>query len=276
MTLGTDQIEAYKRDGYVCVPNVFTHQETDALRRLVYRLYRKFRPGDDQLARLDEPWNDPAFDEKMIALRASDPKTFGALYDCAQYSVDVLRFVTDPRLLSIAADCLGDEAENLSYSGVMYRMDPPGDQRNALAWHQDRAYYPQNEDGNHGLVLTVALQDITAATGALVICPKSHREGLLAPVTADKSDYETTEQRQVPEEAIDRYSQIHAEMKKGDLALMNLNLFHRSGANDGDRIRFTALCRFHRIMTDDYVPFGLLYQFNDFLSERIWKTRNER
>ena len=57
-------------------------------------------------------------------------------------------------------------------------------------------------------------------------------------------------------------------MKKGDVALMNMNLLHRSGTNEGEHIRYTALCRYHRIMADDYVPFGLLYQFNEFLADR--------
>ena len=270
-----DQVEAYRRDGCVHVPGVFDIAEIDALRRLVFRLYRKFQPGDDSLDGESEPWNSPAFDRQMIALRARDPQVFGALYDCAQSALNVARLVSDPRLVALAAACLDDAPENLAYSGIMFRMDPPKDKRNAIDWHQDRAYYPQNVDGNQGLVVTVALQDITAETGALVVCPGSQRHGFVAPVTTEKSDYETTEQRAIPTELVDQFDHRFAEMKKGDVALMNMNLFHRSGTNDGEHIRYTALCRFHRIMAEDYVPFGLLYQFNDFLADRIWNARKQ-
>ena len=79
----------------------------------------------------------------------------------------------------------------------------------------------------------------------------------------------------MPAELVDSYDKVDNEMNKGDVTVMNMNLFHRSGVNIGERIRYTALCRFHRILVDDYVPFGLLYQFNDFLSERIWKSRKK-
>jgi len=275
MSLTEQQLESYRTQGFLRVEGVFSNDETDRLRRLVYRLYRKFQPDDGELDGVDAAWDDVRFDRKMIELRARNPRAFGALYDCAQNSIDVLRFVTDPGVREIAAQCLGDASENLACSGIMYRMDPPKDDRNAIGWHQDRAYYPQNEDGNQGLVATIALQDIVADTGALVICPDSQRAGFVAPHTAGKADYESTEQKTVPAEQVDRYDQVHNEMKRGDVTVMNMNLFHRSGVNLGERIRYTALCRFHRILADDYVPFGLLYQFNDFLSGRIRKSRNE-
>jgi hypothetical protein len=273
MALTAEQIDIYGRDGYLRVPNVFSDTEVDNIRRLIYRLYQKFQPDDDELNNLAAPWNDLRFDRKMIELRARDPKMFGALYDCAQGSVEISHFVTNRKIVEIAADCLGEDADALGYSGIMFRMDPPRDQRNALNWHQDRAYYPQNENGDHGLVTTIALQDIKTDTGALMICPGSQREGFVPAVMQSKTDYETTEQRGIPAHLIERYPQIPAEMSKGDLTLMNMNVFHRSGNNSGNNIRYSALCRFHRIMADDYVPFGLLYQFNKFLSDRIWKAQ---
>lgn len=275
MPLTEQQIESFRAKGFLRVTGVFSDDEIDGLRRLVYRLYRKFHPEDGELDGVEDNWDNVQFDRKLVELRAREPRTFGALYDCAQSSIDVLRFVTDPRVVEIAANCLGDSSENLAYSGIMYRMDPPKDDRNALGWHQDRAYYPQNEGGDHGLVATIALQDIVEDTGALVICSGSQRAGFIAPVKTEKVDYESTEQKTVPADLVGRYDQIHNEMNKGDVTVMNMNLFHRSGVNVGDRIRFTALCRFHRILVDDYVPFGLIYQFNDFLSDRIWKSRDK-
>lgn len=273
MALSNEQIKSYERNGYVLVPNLFSATEVGRLRELVYRLWRKFQPNDTSLDLIDSPWNDPEFDQKMIALRASDRRTFGALYDSAQSAVDVVQVVAESRVAEIAADCLGDGAENLSYSGIMFRMDPPQDRRNLINWHQDRAYYPQNLDGNNGLVITVALQDITADTGAIVFAPGSHCHGFIEPIVVDKPNYETTEQRGIPPEIVNKYGEEYAEMKAGDLGVMHMNLFHRSGDNTGSRIRYTALCRFHRIMANDYVPFGLLYQFNDLLAEMIWPKR---
>lgn len=274
MVLTEQQIESYHRDGYLVAPAVFSADEIGQLRQLVYRSYLKFRPADAELDQAAEPWSEEVFDRKMLALRTEEPRAFGALYDCVQSSVEVLRFVTDPRVVSLAAQCLGDEPEDVSYSGIMLRMDPPRDERNAIDWHQDRAYYPQNEDGNHGLVATVALQDITAAGGALLICPGSHREGYVVPEEMAKQSYESSEQRKIPAALVEKYPEVAAEVGIGDVLFINMNLFHRSGKNTNQRIRFTALSRFHRIMAPDYVPFGLIYQFNTYLSDKVW-TRDE-
>ena len=269
MALTDEQRKAYWQDGCLRVEAVFTEAEIDSLRGLIYRLYCRFEPEDLSLDGIEAPWNDTAFDRAMIALRKRDPKIFGALYDCAQSAVDLLRLVSDPRLVEIAADCLDDTPDALSYSGITLRMDPPRDTRNSIDWHQDRSYYPQNWDGNNGLVATIAMQDIAAESGAIVMCPGSQREGLVSPLIGEKSDYETTEQRRVPDDLIARYRQCSAEARRGDVLLMNLNLVHRSGYNEQEHIRYTALCRFHRIMAEDYVPFGLLYNFNDFLEARV-------
>ena len=78
MALDTDQILAYRRDGYVLIPSILDSAKIGELRHFVYRLYRKFQPDDDTLDDSSEPWNNIAFDQKMIGLRAHAPEVFGA------------------------------------------------------------------------------------------------------------------------------------------------------------------------------------------------------
>ncbi len=156
MSLTLEQVQRYRDNGYLVVPKIFGESEIDRVRALIYRIYRKFEPGDGPLDDCETPWNDSRFDAQSIALGASNPQVFGALYDCAQSSVELIRLVTDPRAAAVAAAVLGEATENLSCSG----------------------------------------------------------------------------------------------------------------ANVGDTIRFSALCRFHRITADDYVPFGLHYEFNEFMVAR--------
>ena len=118
-------------------------------------------------------------------------------------------------------------------------------------------------------MVTAALHDIPAALGALQVCPKSHLEGYVRPLDSQKADYETSEQREVPDELVARYAPVDATLRRGDVLCIAMNLFHRSGDNVTERIRYSALTRFHRMTADDYVPFGLLYQFNDFMRDRV-------
>ncbi len=267
MTPSQNDRQFFQDNGYLVVPGVAPIPEIDALRQLVFRIYTKLVPSH-QTIDIPEPWNDPWFDQRLVELRNENARLFGSLYDCAQSAVALSRLVTDPKVSGTVATLLGDTAQNLAYSGIMLRMDAPHDRRNILSWHQDRAYYPQNLDGDNGVVITIALQDTPTQLGALNVCPGSHREGLVAPEQTAKDDYETTEQRAVPQDLVAKYQPAMAELKKGDMLVIHMNVFHRSGDNLSDRFRFSALARYHRIMTPDFVPFGLLYQFNDFMAAR--------
>jgi len=268
MTLDAQQIEFFRTNGYLCVPGVYDSSEVDSLRRTIYRIYRKFVPENPDLDDLNEPWNDVLFDKKMIKLRGNEPKVFGALYDAAQCTTAVMQFATDMKVAAIAAAVLDDEPENLSNSGILLRMDTPGDTRNVIAWHQDRSYFPQNFDGNNGMVVSIALQDISCGHGAVELCPKSHNEGFVEPVVKERREYGTTEQRGVPESMASKYETAVAECKKGDITLLHMNLFHRSGVNTSSQIRFSTISRFHKIMSDDFVPFRLVCSFNEFMMKQ--------
>ncbi len=277
MKVRRSQIEEYRRDGFVRIPGVFTDLEIDQVRATIYRLFRNFVPSASAFDRLVAPWNDPAFDRAMIQLRKTDPNTFGALYDCAQSSIELLKLITIPNSLDIAAAFLDDKIENLSYSGLMLRMDPPQDKRNVLTWHQDHAYFPQNfNDGGRGLVYWVALQDVTEETGAMQICVGSHKDGLVKPEMIGKSDYITSEQRAVPQEKVSAYPKAYGTCKKGDVILMHMDTCHRSGENISSGIRFSAIYRFHRMMADDYVPFTLLYEYNAIMIERAKQAQSNK
>ncbi len=264
----------FQRDGVLIVPSVYSQEEIDRLMAVLFRLFRKSVPEFDVLDGLKRPWMDPRFDAEMLALRARDPREFGAMYDTIQGSAVFQRFVCDGRALRIAGEILHDDPEHLAVSGFLFRMDPPFDQRNALTWHQDHTYFPHNYDGENGLVFWVAMRDVPPEMGPLDVCPGSHREGLVDLLHTGKADYGTTEQREVDPALISKYEVRPAPAGTGDVVIVNLNTFHRSGANRSERIRFSALCRYHRMTADDYVPFRIYHKFNDYRIDRIIESHD--
>ena len=262
----------YEHAGYVLIPGLSSPERVDAVREVNYNLYRRF-VDDSELDAEESPWNSAEFDTKLIELRSKNPQVFGAIYDGSQHSIESLRLLTCKDLVSWAATLLRDRPRNLSYSGTLIRMDCPSDSRNALMWHQDQSYYPQNMDPCNGLVASVALQDVSIELGALQVCCGSQRHGSVTPTITDRQDSQATLQRTVPDEVIGGYQQVHATMKAGDTLFLNMNTIHRSGINSSNRIRFSALCRFHRMITDDYVPYRILPpKLNDFILAQVVRS----
>ena len=264
-----EQIVEFHERGFLVASRICSANEIDRVRRVNYNLYRRF-VDDDELDNEGAPWNSPKFDQKLVELRSREPAVFGALYDSAQHSIEAIRLVANPNLVSIAAALMGDQPGNLSYSGTLMRMDCPADGRNALMWHQDQSYYPQNWNADHGIVASVALQDVAHDMGPLRICCGSHRRGLISADIAERDGTQATLQRFVPEEQLNDFEQVEATMQAGDVLFLHMNTIHRSGNNHSSRIRFSAICRFHCMMVDDYIPYRVLPpKLNDYILQQV-------
>jgi hypothetical protein len=267
--LSAEDVARYRREGYLLVPALVGIDAIERVKALIYRLYRRAVPADAELDGEHRPWNSPAFDSKLTSLRERDRQTFGALYDAAQNSLATVGMLLSDRAIQACADALGDTRDGLSCSGLLLRMDPPHDKRSVLEWHQDRAYFPQNFHGKNGIVMTVLLNNTDDATGAMQICPGSHLEKYHVPKEQVKADHYSTEQRSVDERLVSRYSPVSATGQTGDAYLFDMNTFHRSGRNVSNRIRFSALMRFHRVFADDYVPHRWVETYNESVRKAV-------
>ncbi|MEQ8667389.1 MAG: phytanoyl-CoA dioxygenase family protein [Rhodospirillales bacterium] len=269
MRISQEQLQKFKVDGFMVLPGLYAETEVSGMRRLVYDMYRTIVPADDLLDSLDAPWETEAFDQRLLEFRTARPKDFGLLFDAVQASYVFHRFTTKEAIVSVAAELLGDPMEKLSCSGFLFRMDPPLDKRNTLTWHQDISYFPQNLDGERGIVISTALQDTPEELGALHVCKSSHLAGTVDPDYSEAGAQGRSEQRAIPDDAVKRYPETICELKRGDTLFFNMNLFHSSGFNNSNRIRFSTICRYHRMMADDYVPFRILHHYDDYAIDRV-------
>lgn len=269
MNISEDHRRQYREEGFGTFDSVVPDWAISRVRRVIYKLYRSLAPGDNGLAQFEFPWEEAEFDRRLIKLRQREPRTFSVLYDCAQGAVAFRNLVTLPEVVDVATGLLDASSDELSCSGYLLRMDPPEDTRNTLNWHQDRAYFPQNFDGNNGVVITVALQDTGAEMGAVKICPRSHESGFVVTGVHNAANAGDSEQRAIPSEIVDKYSVLSTSVSRGGILAMNMNLFHQSGFNSSNRIRFSAICRFHRLLSEDYVPFREECTYNTHQIDKV-------
>lgn len=274
MEVSEKQFESLHKNGFVVIKGLYSNEEISDLRRLVYIVFCKVAGTDVALEKIEKPWNSHLFDEKLCNFRLKRPNSFGELYDILQGSYMFHKFVTKSEIGNLVAQLLGDSPENLSCSGLLFRLDAPEDKRNTLNWHQDISYFPQNFDGSNGMVVTTVLQDTPENMGALNICAGSHNEKAVDPEYTDGVNAEKTEQRSIAKSLVSKYPLKVCELHRGDTLIFNLNLFHSSGYNTSNRIRYSALCRYHRISADDYVPYRVYHKFNLSVADRILKAQD--
>ena len=261
-------INDYNKNGYSVLRNIVPHGRIDALLENIYKLYRKYST-DYELDESENPWKSEMFHKKLIEFRKKDPKLFGAIYDSLKTSLTLTQLVSDDKIVDNIAKFLNVEPSDVSISEPMCRLDVPNDKRNALEWHQERSFFPQNRDCSHSLVCWIPLTNVTEEMGAIHISPGSHKEGLITPKRNEKKNDAHTRQISVPEEYIKKYEDLIVPVDAGDVVFLNMLLFHRSGVNISDKIRFAVQARFHTATADDFIPFELVNYYNPDIKQRL-------
>ena len=262
----SDQIrEKFRESGYFIAKSIISEKKINAVLETIFRIYFKYNPSS-KLRDLQEPWNSDLFHEEIIKFRKSDPKRFSLLYDSTQTSVSIMELLTSELIAKYSANLLDTKNNELCITEGMIRMDAPGDKRNIAGWHQEISYLR-----NNGLVIWIPLSDITPDLGPLQVCPKSHHEGELK-VVQNKNlpgDVSTVSVDEVEPEYIAKYSIMDVEIKKGDVLFFDTELFHRSGVNTSNRMRFSCQIR-HAINTaEDFVPFRQTKTYSKFVLDQV-------
>ena len=262
----SDQIrEKFRENGYFIAKSIISEKKINAVLETIFRIYFKYNPSS-KLRDLQEPWNSDLFHEEIIKFRKSDPKRFSLLYDSTQTSVSIMELLTSELIAKYSANLLDTKNNELCITEGMIRMDAPGDKRNIAGWHQEISYLR-----NSGLVIWIPLSDITPDLGPLQVCPKSHHEGELK-VVQNKNlpgDASTVSVDEVGPEYIAKYSIMDVEIKKGDVLFFDTELFHRSGVNTSNRMRFSCQVR-HAINTaEGFVPFRQTKTYSKFVLDQV-------
>jgi len=269
--LPEDIIESYTKNGFAIVKKIVPAQRINSLLENIFNLFCRYSTDYQELKNMEKPWNTELFHKKLIEFRQKDPKSFGAIYDSLKTSLTLTQLITDNKVADFVAKFLKIKPSDLSISEPMCRLDVPNDKRNTLDWHQERSFFPQNRNGLNGLVCWIPLTDITEEMGPMHISPRSHAEGQLKLSNKTKKNISYTTQIPVPEEFVSKYEDLAVRTNVGDAVFFNMLLFHRSGQNISNKVRFATQGRFHTSTADDFIPFDLINYYNPFIKQKLEK-----
>jgi len=219
--LDSNLIEAYRRNGVVCVPGLFSAEEVETFRQhyMTMRATGTY-PGDT--AGVDTTSNDPLKKyPRMIHMHRWD-----------QLSLD---WMLDERIRDWLTALCG--AEPYAVQTMLY-FKPPGARGQAL--HQDQ-YYLRVQPGTC-VAAWLALDDCDEQNGCLQIVPGSQELPVLCTVPADTKASFTDVTVPLPEG-------MHSEpaiMRAGDVLFFNGQLIHGSYPNTSDD-------RFRRALIGHYI-----------------------
>lgn len=177
-------------------------------------------------------------DKVLILIFKFDKKLIGEIYDTISYCSTFLRLISDSKIDEYTRELLDLKKNNTLYS-VTHRMriDPPYDERRTYGWHQEIFYtLPKSKFLQTWAPL---IRDTKINNGTIEICLKSHKEGIAKQTWKEKKG--TATQIIVDANVVNKYQQMPYPMKVGDVMFFNPHLFHRSGHNSSNEIRFSLV-----------------------------------
>ena len=139
-TLSPEQVDAYRRNGYIVVPDLYPPETMLAWK-----------------ARLAE----------LMAGEQASLKSGVRVWMSNQLPPDLLAAVADDRVVPILRQIIGPDVEFLSGKVVFKNTGT----RFASPWHQDRFYW----HGSEKVSVWIALDDARVDNGCLMLIPGTHR-----------------------------------------------------------------------------------------------------
>lgn len=212
--LTQDQIDFYRENGFLHIPQIFDKGEIEELSDEMDRLVEEWAftsPG----------WSGPWRLAYMDAETEKQSK-LTAMHDLHLYSAAWCRAVTHCRLVSALADLLGPNVE-LHHSTMHIKPPQTG---HPFPMHQDNPFY-HHSNGRYIDVL-VHLDDTSHANGEIRFLAGSHKMGPLPHVIQTEAGPCTPH---LPTDVFKLETTAPVPAQRGDVVLFNLFTIHGSYIN---------------------------------------------
>ncbi|WP_160718879.1 phytanoyl-CoA dioxygenase family protein [Bacillus sp. USDA818B3_A] len=212
ITMTANQIEFYRKNGFIQINNILTKEELDELRQYVDESMEDHNP----LAR-ESP-------DRSAYFRVLNQKV-NSWRDHAGMS----KYSFHPRFSNIALQLTGANGIRFFHDHILFKM--PGDSK-PTPWHQDFPYWPMNEPG--ALSIWITLDDVNEENGCMMFVPESHKAGKFQPINlAEPEDlFQFSKNTEV-----NKQTPVICRLKAGSCTFHDGLTFHYAHANQTNRPR---------------------------------------
>lgn len=242
--LSDQQKEEFFENGVVVIKNFFdVESEIRPIQKAIYQIIGLVMQRHSvSIAR--DPFEGDNFDSGYLDLISINRDFGGEVYDLVKQIPSFLRLIASTKAEKLFCHLRNTDAPGIGAASYGIRIDNPYEDQFRSQWHQEFLFQPQSLDG---IVFWTPLLQIIEDMGPVIVCPKSHKDGLclyskskeyakkIGAYKIGISDEEAT---------IAKYEKIAPLTSPGDLILMDFLTIHQSGFNTSHRSRWSIQSRF--------------------------------
>jgi phytanoyl-CoA hydroxylase len=247
--VSADEIEAFRRDGYVHLRGVLSATEMADIEAVYDRFLRR------EIAVTAKDFNDMTTGE-----HGTDPSGYAIVNVMLprRYFPGWVDNVFELRAARIAEQLCG-EGMALDFDQLLAKQ--PGRDDAVFGWHQDQAYWIDTDD-RRTATCWLAVDDSTVENGCLQFLPGSHLEPVRPhhPLHGDRSESHTLVTELLPTDEMRAVP-----ISRGDITVHNEGILHGSGGNrtsDSWRRAYIVAFRSHETVAEERRR-GVTHSHND-------------
>jgi phytanoyl-CoA hydroxylase len=270
MKLSNEQIHSFHENGYLLIKDFYSQAEIagfqNTLKALIYTSLIKAKAEKPGLN--PEDFRGRELHEGLMELEAINHFYVADIYDTLAQSVAFKKLtVKDETEVAINQLLGNDEGSPLYTYTCRCRIDPPADNRRTYGWHQEVFY---SIPRSRFLQTWAPLVDpSTEQNGTVEVCVGSHKQGI-APQSWNEIKGRAL-QIIVDEQVTQRYEKKKILMPVGDLMIFDFKLFHRSGDNSSDRVRYSLVGMYHDATNPEFYSANVSLGFKKTTPQEYFK-----
>ncbi len=223
------QIDRFRREGYLVVPDAASPAELAAMRAQITRWVDESRAHR-------EPFGPPTIDGRprfdMGEEHRPDHPALRRVNNPSDFAPAFRQAMEKAAVVDMVADLIGPDVK---FHHCKINLKLPGT-NTEVGYHQDFAYTPHTNDDL--VTALIFIDEVTAENGALMVVPGSHK----GPLHSLFEDGRFTGSIEAKTAAEMKAKQVPAIGPAGSVCLMHTRLCHGSEANRSDRPRGLYIC----------------------------------
>ena len=246
-------------NGFALIPGFFNDSvELKNLKQAIYNIVC-FKAEQNNLRIPENTQTD--INKTVLKLGKLDDNIIACLNDVINALAESFALLNAPALHEFMKKIFNDESAIVLANNHRIRIQVPGrDEISNLPWHQD-AHYNKLYIKDNCYVCWFSISDVPSELN-VVFKKGSHVIGEVERVEHFRPNGGltwTVENKYVQDERFEKFS---TDTKAGDLALIDMNVIHRSGYNiSGDHVKFSGQVRYHNGSAGDFMG-GAMGKYN--------------
>jgi len=255
--------ESFRRDGYVILKGVLSHEEVDELEIV----YNKFLTQEISVPGKDFCDMAGGFDrtpDQFSIINAMLPRKYYPLWQGNVYEL---------RTASIAEQLCG-EGMGIDYDQLLAKRPHKNDA--IFPWHQDSAYWPPFKSDPTTTTMWLAVDNSTVENGCMMFVPGSHKETKLRahrPAFGNSREEAHALVCDVDDSENGPDTSHIVPINRGDITIHNERIIHGSGPNLSDGWRRAYVIAYRRVTCiEEERSMGFSHSHNDTTN---WDTYHD-